>query len=266
MTNNQRIALQADWWPAACRAQGWKAGDRDLRLRACSWAVSLVNPTWHQLLEAINSDRTPERNLASTSDLDNKADIDRVKSCLGMLADNLKAAGEVAQPAIGRARRLRDVIRMLLRCLALFENHPRRYLATLVADMFNHGRPGITIRDLTDDVNIRANGTEGPSDLDRLVMRMSAVVNQRRNQNHLTAAYRQFQSTEPLTIHQMKMLAKVTCDCADCRRLRKSFTGGPIIKPLPAPEDWSDFDPELESAQVADPELGNATCESENPF
>ena len=265
MTKGQRIALQADWWPAACRVQGWKTSDRDLRLRVCAWAVSLENPTQLDLLEAIKSDRTPDRWLESCNDLDNKEDVDRVKACLGMLADQLKSAGEVGRPQFGSARRKRDVIRSSLKCLALFETHPKRFLASLVADMFNHGRPGVTIRDLTDHPNIRRDGTEGPSDLGRLVMRLAAVVNDKRNLNVLVLDYRRMQGTAPLTIHEMKLIAGVPCDCAICRKLTR-----PIIPILPEPiaENWSDFDPELEPAAVADPDLGCTQCggEEESPF
>jgi hypothetical protein len=249
MTKGQRIALQADWWPAACRKQGWETSDRELRLRVCSWAVSLPDPTQLSLLEAIRSDRQPERQLESTNDLNNKEDIDAVKACLGMLSDDLKKTGEVGQPQFGAGRRKRDVIRGHLRCLALFEEHPRRFLNTLVADMFNHRRPGLTIRDLTDDINIRQDGTESPSDLERLVMRMAAVVNQKRNQNTLSAAYRHLQGTEPLTIHEMKIVAGVPCDCSICAKLRAAGRG-PILPPLPVVENWTDFEPEpVESGQ-----------------
>lgn len=265
MTKGQRIALQADWWPAACQTQGWKASDRELRLRVCAWAVSLPDPTQLSLLEAIKSDRVPQRWLESCNDLDNKADIDRVKACLGMLADKLKPTSEVGQPQFGSARRIRDVIRSHLKCLALFESHPKRFLASLVNDMFNRGRPGLTIRDLTDDPHFRRDNTEGPSDLSRLVMRLAAIINQKRNQNVLVADYRRMQGTEPLTIHEMKIIAQVPCDCAICRKLTK-----PIIPFLPPPveEAWSDFDPELEPASVADPELGSAMAggEYDSPF
>lgn len=253
MTKGQRIALQADWWPAACRTQGWKASDRELRLRVCAWAVSLPDPTQLDLLEAINSDRTPARWLESCNDLDNKEDVDRVKACLGMLADKLAATREVGRPQFGSARRKRDVIRASLKCLALFEVHPKRFLASLVSDMFNHGQPGVTIRDLTDDPNIRRGGSEGPSDLGRLVMRLAQIVNDKRNQNLLSPAYHHMQGTEPLRIHEMKLIAGVPCDCAICRKLTR-----PIVPPLPEPvdENWGDFDPELDPGTGADPELG----------
>lgn len=274
MTKGQRIALQADWWPAACRAQGWKTSDRDLRLRVCAWAVSMENPTELSLLEAINSDRTPLRWLGSTNDLDNKSDIDAVKACLGMLALDLKQTGEVGQPQFGSARRKRDVIRSHLKCLALFEEHPRNYLASMVDDMFNRyrraGEAALTIRDLTDDVQIYVDRKtrlpkEGPSQLERLVMRLAAVVNQKRNENVLTAAYRHLQGTEPLTLHEMKITAAVHCECSICLA-RRAAGLAPILPPLPVEENWSDLEPELEAASAADPELGNGSIENENPF
>jgi len=268
MTNNQRIALQADWWPAACRAQGWKTGDRALRLRVCAWAVSLLNPSQLELLAAINSDRTPERNLASTNDLDNKADVDRVKACLGMLADSLRLTGEIGKPQFGSARRKRDVIRSHLKCLALFEPYPRRVLAHLVQDMFS-GKlgPDITIKELTDDSPGKwPNGGRRPSDLDRLVMRLAQIVNDKRNANVLVAAYAHLQGTAALTIHEMKITAGVFCDCAYCDGLRAAGKI-PRFAELGAEEDWRDFDPELEPGTEADCELGaGVTEEAVNPF
>ncbi|MEI8288816.1 MAG: hypothetical protein WCH99_05040 [Verrucomicrobiota bacterium] len=266
MTEPQRISLQARWWPAACRAQNWKTGDRNLRLRVCAWAVSLQNPTQLTLLEAINSDRQPDRWLESTNDLDNKSDVDRVKACLGMLADNLKAADEVGRPQIGVARRKRDVIRSSLKCLALYEAQPRRFLASLVNDMFNHGRPGVTIKDLTGDPNIKAGGKEGPSDLQRLMMRMQQVVNDKRNANVLVPPYTHLQGAEPLTIHEMKWTAGVQCNCKFCDDLRARGKA-PLLPPLPVVENMADFDPELEPASDADCELGAGVSEETvNPF
>jgi len=266
MTKSQRITLQADWWPAACRAQGWKTGDRDLRLRVCAWAVSLANPSQHDLLDAINSDREPSRRLETTSDLNNKEDIDRVKACLGMLADNVKQTGEVGQPQFGSARRKRDVIRSHLKCLAIFERHPKRFLAHLIQDMFALKLgPDITIKELTDV------GGEGdfkgrkPSDLHRLVMRLAQIVNDKRKANVLAPAYKHLQGGIPLTIHEMKITAGVFCDCAWCSKMR-ALGKGPLLPPLPAVEDMRDFEPEPDLVN-ADCELGDGiSAEGENPF
>jgi hypothetical protein len=266
MTKGQRIALQAEWWPAACRTQGWPAGDRDLRLRVCAWAVSLENPSQAELLAAVNSDRVPERWLESTNDLDNGADVDRVKACLGMLADKLRETGEVGQPQFGRARRLRDVIREHMKCLALYQLRPRAYVAAIIDDKFNSWRkygPALTIRDLTADPIVRKDKKSGelkeiPSQLDQLVMRVAAVVNQKRNENVLVAPFAHLQGPLPMTIHAMKLAAGVRCDCAVCRKLASA----PIIPPLE--ENWSDFEPELEV--VTDEFGGVAGGEEGDPF
>ena len=267
MTNNQRIALQADWWPAACRAQGWKTSDRALRLRVCAWAVSLENPTQLSLLDAINSDRTPVRELESTNDLDNKADVDRVKACLGMLADSVKLTGEVGQPQFGSARRKRDRIRSELKCLALFEAHPKRYLSALVQDMFAAKLgPDITIKELTDVGGDGDFKGRKPSDLHRLLMRLAQIVNDKRNANVLAPAFAHLQGTAALTIHEMKWTAKVFCDCAVCEKLR-AMGKAPIIPTMLVEENMADFDPELEPANAADCELGNIqTEEPDQPF
>lgn len=254
MTDNQRIALQSKWWPAACRAQGWKSSDRELRLRVCAWAVSLRNPSQLELLEAINSDRTPVRYLASTNDLDNKADVDAVKNCLGMLADDLAQTREVGQPAFGSARRKRDLIRGHLKCLALYEAQPKRFFAHLVQDMFAAKMGAdVTIKELTDQ---RAAGGNRPSDLQRLLMRLAQIVNDKRNANVLAAPFAHLQGTIPLTIHEMKLSAGVVCDCAICRRLNRA----PIVPPLE--EDWADFAPELVCAEID----GGAASEEGDPF
>lgn len=267
MTERQRIALQADWWPAACRAQGWKVSDRVLRLRVCAWAVSLMNPTQLELLEAINSDRRPARQLESTNDLDNKEDVDRVKACLGMLAENLKLTGEVGQPQIGRARRLRDVIRDQIKCLGVYIPRPRAYVAKLIDDKFNSWRtygPHLTIKDLTDEPIFRTDKNTGevkelPSQLDQLVMTIGGCLNGsgKRGQR------RGFRVEAGDTLHEMKMKAGVRCDCAQCQKASPAR----ILPPLPIEEDWSDFDPELETVSCSDPELGCAeTEESNTPF
>ena len=273
MTKGQRIALQADWWPNACRAQGWKSSDRDLRMRVCMWAVSLENPSQKTLLDAIQSDRTPLRRLESTNDLNSREDVDNVKACLGMLADKMKETGEVGQPQFGSARRKRDVIRTHLKCLALYHSSPRKLLATLVGDMMERyrspGGPPLTIRDLTDDVQIYMDRKtrqpkEGPSQLDRLMMRFAQIVNDARNKNELLPAYAHLQSTQPLTGHEMKLTAKVPCDCAVCCKLaaRGLLAQLPYIPPLQ--ENWADFDPELES--ITNEIEGGGGETGDNPF
>jgi len=264
MTTKQRIALQADWWPAACRSQGWNEKDRDLRLRVCMWAVSLDKPSQLELLDAIKSDRTPARWLESTNDLDDKADIDRVKACLGMLADDLKKTEEVGQPQIGRARRLRDVIRDQIKCIGVYLPHPRAFVAEIINDKFNRARrvETLTVRDLTDDPIILRDGREIPSQLDQLVMTLGACLNGSGKMRGTKRSRLGFRVAAGDTLHEMKMKAGVRCDCAECLKSGSR----PLVPALE--ENWADFDPELEPASVADSELGPAvgSDDSGDPF
>ena len=260
MTKNQMIALQADWWPKAARAQGWKVGDREMRLRVCAWAITLQNPSLIELLDAINCGSPSGCVLQSTNDLNNKEDVDRVKACLGMLASNLKSTGEVGHPEIGRARRLRDAIRDQIKCIGLYHPRPKAFVAEIINDKFNraHRFDTLTVRDLTDDPIILNDGRELPSQLDQLVMTLGGCLNGS-GKKHQRLGFR-VEAGESL--HSMKTRAGVRCDCAACRKSPLQ----PIVPLLE--ENWADFDPELEPAIAADPELGagNGEGESENPF
>lgn len=241
MTPAQRIKLQSVWWPDACRVQGWNVKDRALRLRVCAWAVTLVNPTAQELRSAVESDRVPERWLESTNDLDNGPDIDRVKACLGMLADKVRETGEVGRPEIGRARRLREVIRDQILCIGVYHPRPRAYVEEIINDKFNRGsRLGhLTIRDLTDDPIFLRDGREIPSQLEQLVMTLGGVLNgsgKGRARLGLRVAAED-------TLHEMKTKAGVRCDCAAC--LRSGMSAALEL----GEEDWSVFDPAFDGVE-----------------
>lgn len=256
MTANQRVALNAEWWPAACRSQGWKPSDRDLRLRVCAWAVSLENPTQLELLNAINSDQQPKRLVESANDLDSREDIDRVKACMLMLADDVAKTQEVGKPKIGSARRKRDALRDLIKCIGVYHPRPRAYVAEIINDKFNswrkYGAP-ITIRDLTDDPVFLRDGREIPSQLDQLLYTVSACLNGSGKRGRKAG----FRVVSGDTLHAMKMKAGVFCDCAECCKRRLS------PPTPPAEENWSDFEPELE---MAVDEFGGSGGEDADPF
>ena len=100
-------------------------------------------------------------------------------------------------------------------------------------------------------------GQRIPSQLDQLLMRVAAVVNQKRNENILVPPYTHLQGCEPLTIHEMKLSAGAACDCTICRKLSRA----PLVPPMV--EKWSDFDPETEHAPAAE---GGQNESGENPF
>lgn len=84
MTSDQRTKLMAYWWPNACAKQGWQ-NTREQRLGVLSQIVG--------------------RPLASASELNTTDDIDRVKSRLLYLAENIDH--EESAPEQGEVRRLR---------------------------------------------------------------------------------------------------------------------------------------------------------------
>lgn len=240
MTTLQRNKLMIDWWPAACRAQGWKSSDRALRLRVLSIAVSFPAGHFRNVLEClavICSTEPLPRELASASDLDNGADVDRVKALLLMLADNVQAAQEFDSPETGAARRVRWVIvEERLRCLALYpveqpmgRDGADRLVAELIKDMFNHGRRHelLTVDDLSDQLQLyRRKGSselhEGPSQVRRLVMRLDGLLHSNK------PGQQGYRVRAGHSLHEMKVAAGVRCDCAHCRTDRQA------LRPVPA--------------------------------
>lgn len=175
MTKSQRKTLMSKWWPDACRAQGWKPGDRVKRLDVISVALGRV--------------------ITSANDLDNVEDINKVKRHLGKLASNLAHTVEEVAPEIERARRLRYVIRGHVATLArhLGREGADKYLAAVIADKFSQGAPGAYARPLAiDDLSairppgVKTNPRTGqtyprPSQLDQLLMVLARAVQARRD-------------------------------------------------------------------------------------
>jgi len=170
MTAAQRVYLMADIYPRACRCQGWDAKDRALRLRVLGQAVG--------------------REITSASELDSTADFDRVKAHLGMLADNLAATVETDRPELGRARRLRSVIRRQLADLRAFHPDPAALLAGLVRDKFG---TGWTLDELTSEPRIvtdRRTGQsrESASQLDQVIYTVARILSTHRRAAKAQAA------------------------------------------------------------------------------
>ena len=262
MNEKQRKAFHRYWWPPAAKALGVKASDRNAKLRACMWALEFTSPTLLDLLEAIRSDRTPKRWLASTDDLTDENEITHVKKCLGMIADDLAATGEVGRPEINKARQKRDVVRELTKCIGVYHPRPRAYVAKIVDDKFNSWRkfgPSLTIKDLTDDPIFLKDGRELPSQLDQLLFTLSACLNGSGKMRGGKRSRFGFRVAAGDSLHDMKMKAGVRCDCAACSKAG----GPPILPPLPE-ENWADFEPELET--VTDEFGGASADEGGDPF
>lgn len=205
MTTPQRITLMADWWPKACRAQGWNKNDKAKRLEVLSAAV--------------------KRDVTSANELNATSDIDAVKAHLGMLASNVAATIETDRPDIGRARRLRNTIGDQLKCLALYHENAPAWLASVIRDKFKHGSRvmPLTADDLSAEpvyFTDRKTGKprEIPSQLDQIVMTLSRAIQAKRKE-------------QGDTLHTMKTRAGIHCGCRTCR----SGTADRRVFHMPAP-------------------------------
>jgi hypothetical protein len=130
MTTKQRIAIMADWWPAACAVQRWDRNDRSLRLQVVSQAVG--------------------RTIYTLSELDNAADIDQVKAHLKFLTDDLDGAGESGNPDPGDRRRYLWLIRRHSAALAIGDRQSAMsYALALARDKYRLAEGFSVIEDLT---------------------------------------------------------------------------------------------------------------------
>lgn len=214
MTKAQRITLMADWWPAACRAQGWQPGDREQRLAVLAQAVG--------------------RPLTSASDLNSTSDVDRVRVHLQTLADNVSAAME--QEHEGPARRQRVALDEILRCLALYHPDPEGYVREVIRDKFARGRRDRPARDLhaplptMDDLSTQPRLWTNPrtgqvvelaSELEQLLMTITRAVNGKNGMRNAAGH----------SLHDMRTRAGLRCSCAHCSR----YGQRPALAPAPAP-------------------------------
>lgn len=247
MTTKQRIKMMAEWWPAACAAQGWREGDRELRLRVMALAISFAFQDQQEFREALadfdNLYTHPKfRRIKSANELNETTDVDAVKRVLLMMGDNLKGADEVAHPEHGQSRRFRDVLRDHMRCLAIYPlaqpmgmAGARRMVEELANDKFNHNHrvERIAIEDVsdapvfyTDKAGVRR---EGYSHLEQLVMSVARVLNGKTG----------FRSRAGHSMHDMLTSAGLPCGCRKCVGSGRVFLAPAVAEIDPQPEEVS---------------------------
>lgn len=178
MTKAQRYLLLIDspkrqhtsLWTQACVANAWPRNDREFRLQKLSGALG--------------------RQLTSTSDLINNADIDQVFDFLRAAADDIDAARAVDHPAMGRARRLVFKVREVESCLAGYPARDpmgvegvRRLVRSLCADIANKGKSvRVEIMDVEDlsaePIQFTRDGKPRkiPSQLDQLLITLTRML------------------------------------------------------------------------------------------
>jgi hypothetical protein len=187
MTDSQRIYLMADLWPRACKTQRWNKGDRALRLRVFSEALG--------------------RGLTSASEINATSDFDHIKAHLLMLADNVQGTIETDHPEIGDRRRLLWKYQHVQRpCLGVYVEDVDAYVRQILRERFKLFEGISTVEDLSPDPRLVFTGgrqIEKPSPLLMLITTLDARLNSMRQK----AGH---------SIHQMRTMAGVKCDCAEC--------------------------------------------------
>jgi hypothetical protein len=247
ITKKQRVALMAQLWPDACEAQGWDREDDARRYEVFAAALGQL-PRYAAILR--------ERGEIHTGDLDPHEGFTVLKNHLLMLAGNLKGAVKTEQINVQLREAVTYRIEEHLRCLALFplpapigHDGAEALANKLAGDLAWAGRAkGVEFRewrelDAERRVRLRdGEPQESPSDLERLLMNLARIVNDRRG-------------TAGLTIHEMNVRADLKCSCALCtkpRRRRGVIAADrrpePVAPPAPEPEpamagaqdpDWS---------------------------
>jgi hypothetical protein len=231
--------MMADWWPRACETQSWREGDRELRLRVMSLAVSLAFTSQKEFLDALthyseHAVKPGFRDLESANELSITTDVDAVKRVLLMLADDLNGADEVGHPEHGAARRHRDVIRDQVKCLAIYplgdpmgQEGAWRMVLEMANDKFNKNRriEQITLDEVSDQpVFFRNKHTgkmqEGYSQLEQLVMTVARVLNGKTG----------FRARAGHSMHDMLTSAGLPCACKACCQPRILI---PALQPEP---------------------------------
>ena len=282
MTEAQRISLQSRWWPKACKAQGWKANDRDLRLRVLSLAIHFTFADVVEFRNALEQFETLVRlplpsggkfvPLQSATDLNSTSHIDAVKALLLMLDDNLDKTHEQGKPEIGLGRRHVNVIEEKILCLSQYPIEKpmglagaRAFCQEILNDKFNRGRKyqHLTLEDVDDRPRFIENKKTGkleeqPSQKQQLLMTINARLNGKDG----------YRAKAGHSVHDMLVNVGLPCSCRQCTKaaLAGSLAPAAIIPPIaPVTEPVAvEQDPELEPAAVADPELGDGY--STSPF
>ena len=293
MNDKQRRAMMKYWWPQACRAQGWRANDRNLRLRVLSLAVTFTFADVLEFRDALEAydkirhlpvgDGRRFRHLESAGELNETTDIDAVKNLLLMLNDSLKAADEHDKPEIGQGRRHRNVIEEKILCLSQYPlDKPmglagaRAFCQEILNDKFNRGRQHqhLALEDVDDRprfVEDKKTGKliEKPSQKEMLLYTLNECLHGSGKEVNGKKKRLGFRVAAGHSVHDMLTNVKLPCACRKCTRaaLAAQMPAGiiqpvsPIIEPAAV-----ELDPELEPAAVADPELGESYTTGDQPF
>lgn len=180
-------------WAECCRKRGWTRADGFEQRE----------------IDALRKDLLRACGFQSLTEVDKTAGFSKVLAKIGVWqGESVRAAIEDGDPSLNEARILRHTIRTeILPCLALYTGDAEAYFASIFETIVHWRKDGATQPVTLDDLDARPRFKEGkpsPSQLQQALMTLSARLNAKRNE----AGH---------TIHQMKTLAGVACDCAACR-------------------------------------------------
>lgn len=220
--NLSKAQVQTFWrlWAQAAQAQGWT---REAGLNAAA-----INAKRKEFLARLGFD--------SLTKVDRTDGFTRVKNeLLVLVGTSLKAGLEVNDPTLNKARNYRHLIlNELSPCLGVYVADVTGYLTAIMEDKnrwWKIDRPAcdITLEDLNAQPifrRVKGELKEFPSQLEQLVMTLSARLNVLRNKTGDT-------------IHEMKLKAGVPCCCRDCARSSMAAQAravGQIVPPLTTDE------------------------------
>lgn len=222
ITAPQRIGIMK-LWGRVCKDRGWKSGDKTLRLATFGKIIG--------------------REIASAND------IERVDECTmlmnelqAMLGVSIQAALESGSVYINKVRVLRNVILTeLVPCLELYVEDVKGYITEIMEDKnrwWKIDRPGreMTLMDLTAEPirrwDVKSNSMkEFPSQLDQMVYTLSSCLNGSGQFFRGKKSRLGFRVAAGHTLHQMKTLAGVPCNCAEiCSKPKISAEKQEFIK------------------------------------
>lgn len=210
-------------WRGVCKDLGWQASDRNFRL--AKFTEILGRP------------------------VDSLTNVERINECTklmkeltAMLGVSVQSAREADDLTLNRARILRNkILTELVPCLELYVADVKGYLTEIIEDKnrwWKIDRPerNMTLMDLDARPVIHRDRKTGelrefPSQLDQLVFTLSACLNGSGKMRAGNRSRLGFRVAAGHTLHEMKTLAGVPCDCASC-----ALPSGVNLPPLAAPK------------------------------
>ncbi len=192
---------------------GWQMTADQQRLYFALWNKACIHQGWDKLTSKEREEKRREimaevfDGPKSAKDVNRHAEFDAIKAKFLQLSDSVQGTRETDHPDIGEKRRLLKVVAYQKRLIRVYRE-PEAYVTKILKDGPKIFKGISTIEDLSAFSPQVKNELTGkiekkPSQLMKLVFTLTARVNSLRNE----AGH---------TIHDMKMVARVKCDCAQC--------------------------------------------------